>query len=103
MEVTDGHHDDGDERSGNLLVQTGHQGDDADAEQTHQRTPEVNVSDVAAVGNPFLNEVGGILVHRHAQQVLDLCGEDGDGDTAGETHNNRVGNVFDDGTQPEDA
>ena len=53
------------------------------------------------VSNPFLNEVRRHLVHLHAQQVFDLRGEDGDSDTAGESYDNGVGNVLDDGAQTE--
>ena len=35
------------------------------------------------------------------EEVFDLGGEDGDGDTAGESYHNRVGDIFDDGAEME--
>ena len=49
--------------------------------------------DVAA---PFLDEVGRYGVDGKSEEVLDLCGEDGNGNTAGESYYNRVGDVLDD-------
>ena len=61
------------------------------------------MSQVLEIGNPFLNEVAWNGIHLHAQQILYLRSEDGDGDTAGETNDDGVGNVLDDGTQAQQA
>ena len=61
------------------------------------------MSQVLEIGNPFLNEVAWNGIHLHAQQILYLCGEDGDSDTAGETNDDGVGNVLDDSTQAQQA
>ena len=98
-----GYHDDGDERTGNLLVEPGHQRDNQYAQNARQRAPQVDGGNVLEVGYPLLDEVGRHRVHAHAQQVLDLCGENGDGNTAGEPHHDGIGYVLDDGAQPEHA
>ena len=41
--------------------------------------------------------------HGQTQQVFNLCGEDGDRDTACESYHNRVGYVLDDGAQSQHA
>lgn len=56
------------------------------------------------VADPLLNEVG-----RHGffdvetEQVFDLGGENGQGDTAGETYDDGVGDVADDGAETQHA
>ena len=55
---------------------------------------------VLCIDNPFLNEVAGhSSLYLHTQQVFYLSCKDGYGDTAGETYDDRVGNVLDDGAQ----
>ena len=73
------------------------------AEDAYGSTPQVYITYIIYIGAPLLDEVGGYLCHLHAQQVLDLCGEDGDSDTAGETDHDGVGDVLDDGAQTEHA
>src|ERR1051325_7142423 len=51
----------------------------------------------------FFDEFGRNLVHTQPEKVFDLGSEDEDGDAAGETHGNRVGDVFDDGAQAREA
>ena len=53
------------------------------------------------VACPLLDEVGRHRVDGQSEEVLNLCGEDGYGDTAREAYNNRVGNVLDDSTKLE--
>ena len=43
------------------------------------------------------------MIHLHTQQVFHLCGEDSDGDTAGETYHDGVGNILDNGSQTQHA
>ena len=54
-------------------------------------------------GYPLLDEVGRNGVHLHAQQVFYLRGEDGDGNTAGESDDDGIGDVLDDGAQSENT
>ena len=51
------------------------------------------------VAAPFLDEVGRYRVDGQSEEVLYLCGEDGNGNTAGESYNNRVGDVLDDSAE----
>ena len=47
-----------------------------------------------------MRESESILHHPcQSEEVFDLGGEDSDGDTAGESHHDGIGNVLDDGTQ----
>ena len=55
------------------------------------------------VGYPLLHEIAGDCLHGQSEQVLDLCGEDGHGDTRGKAHYNGVGDILDDGSQAEYA
>ena len=55
------------------------------------------------VASPFLNEVGRHGVDVESEEVFYLCGEDGDGNTAREAHDNGVGDVFDDGAELEQS
>jgi hypothetical protein len=54
---------------------------------------------VLYVANPLLDEIGRHRVDGQSEEVLNLCGEDGYGDTACETYNNRVGDVLDDSSE----
>ena len=66
-------------------------------------TPPVDGGERTDIGNPLLNEVGRHVLHRQAEQVLDLCGEDGQGNTRGKTHHNRIRDVLDDGAKVQDT
>ena len=99
-----GHYGDNDyrdERAWDFLAYPRHEGYDDDAQQSHCRAPQVDVADVLEVGNPFLDEVGGVAAHLHSREVLYLRGEDGYGDTAGESHDDGVGNVLYNCPEPE--
>ena len=80
-----------------LVMQSDRTGDVALTADADGSTPGVDGAEGTDVGYPLLDEVAGYLVHRQAQQVLDLRGEDGQRNTAREAHDNRVGDVLDDG------
>ena len=103
QQCNDGDDDDGNERTGHFLTEFRRQYDDADADQTHKRAPQVDITEITEIGTPFCKEFSRILVHCHTEEILNLCGEDGDGDTAGETHHDGVGDVLDDGAQTKHA
>ena len=94
-----GHNDDSYERAGYLLAELRCDGDDYHAHHAHQRAPKVGGGEVLYVANPLLDEIGRHRVDGQSEEVLNLCGEDGYGDTACETYNNRVGDVFDDSSE----
>ena len=72
--------------------------DDQNASNAYEGTPEVYRTYIIYIGSPLLDEVAGHMLHRQSQQILDLGGEDGYGNTAGETYHDGVGNVLDDGS-----
>ena len=55
--------------------------------------------EMADIDNPFLDEITRNIVDRKAEKVFQLRGKDGQGNTAGESHDDRVRDVFDDGSQ----
>ena len=55
------------------------------------------------IDGPFVQESGRDALDLQAEEVLDLGREDGQGDTAGEAHDDRVGDIFDDRAQMEHA
>ena len=97
----DGHEDDGYQRPGNLLAETGCHRNDHHTDDTDERRPPVKRGEIVGVGNPFLHKIGGHLRHRQTKEVLHLGSEDGDGDTAGKAHNDGIRDVLDDGAEPE--
>ena len=53
------------------------------------------------VDRPLRKTVCGEFIDRKSEQVFDLCREDGQCNTAGETHDDRIRNEFDDTAQTE--
>ena len=99
----DGHHDDGHERSGELLADLRCVDDDEDATDTDEQGPDVHGAEVLEVDHPLADKVGRHLGNLHAEEVLDLCCEDGQRDTAREAHDDGVRDVLDDGTHAQHA
>ena len=100
----DGHQHDGNQRAGQLaqcraLRHLRPEGDDGDGTYADKGTPALDGRHAVDVGNPLLNEIRGYDGHRQAEQILDLRGEDGEGDTAGEAHDDGVRDVLDDRAQ----
>ena len=95
----DGHHDDGNERSRNLLAHLRSESDDDDAEDADNGAPEVGSREVRDIASPFLDEVRRHAFYGKSEEVLYLCGEDGHGNTARKSHHDGVGNILDDGAQ----
>ena len=93
------HHDDSHQRARNLLAESGRERDNHDAHYAHHRRPPVYRADVMEVGYPLLGEVRRYRRHSQTQQVLDLGGKDGYGDTARKSHDDRIGYILDDCTQ----
>ena len=98
-----GHQDDGDERSWNLLAELRSDGDDHHANHTDEGTPRVDGVETLEIDTPFLQEVRRIGSQCQTEEILDLSGEDGYGDTAGETYHDRIRDVLDDGTESEQS
>ena len=62
--------------------------------------PQVDACEVAGIAYPFRDEVGRHgTFYRQAEEILDLSGEDGERDTAGETYYDGIGDILDDGAQ----
>ena len=59
--------------------------------------------EILYVGSPLLEKVARHGGHLQSEEVLDLSGEDGHGNTAGETHHDGVRYKLDDGAQAEYA
>ena len=81
----------------------GHDGDDENAGHADEERQRVDGVEVPEVDGPLRETVGRELVDGETQHVFDLCGEDGEGDTAGETHDNGVGYELDDAAQAEES
>ena len=99
----DGHHDDGYERARNLLAELRRDGYHGHAQYADGGAPRVYRGEAAAVGYPFLDEVRRHFVHRQAEEVFYLGREDGHGDTARKSHDDGIGDILDDGSQPQEA
>ncbi len=54
-------------------------------------------------GSHFFNEVGGNGIKLKTEKILDLRGEDEDGDAVGETDRDRTGDIPDDRSHPRSA
>ena len=98
-----GHQDDGGQRAGNAAVHFRREHDDQDAAQAHQQRPPVDGVDVLGIDAPLAQEVRWDAFDLQAEEVLDLRGENGQCDTGGKADHDRVGDVFDDGSQVQDA
>ena len=102
-----GHHNDGDERTGQFLqdiIIAGYfrpERNDCYRADTHASTPPVDSGQRTNIGNPLLNKIARNRSHRQTEEILDLRGKDGQGDTRGKAHYNGVRNIFDDGAQME--
>ena len=79
------------------------QGDEGYGTYADGGTPGIDGGKRAEVGNPLLDEVGRHALHRQSEEILDLRGEDGQGDTRGEAHNDGIRDVLDNSTQMEHA
>ena len=97
------HHHDGNERAGYLFRHLRGEGDDGNAEEAYEHRGPVDGVEMGEVDTPFGDEVGRHAADLKAEEVLDLRGEDGDGDTAGETHHDGIGDELDDGAEAEHA
>ena len=104
-----GHHDDGNQRTGEFLQHIiitcnlrpkGNHSHRADA---HSRTPPINRWERANIGHPLLDEVAGYRGHRQSKEILYLRSKDGQRNTRGEAHHNGVRNILDDGAQMKHA
>lgn len=69
-------------------------GNDYDACHTYYGAPNVYGAEVLQVHAPFLNEIRRVGRQCQPEQVLYLCCENGYGNSACESHNNGIGNVF---------
>ena len=91
----DCHHYDSDQRTGNLFRHLRREGDQQDAEQANTKSPEVDGMSRTEIGDPFGDEICGHLIHRQAEKIFHLRGEDGQGDTTRKAYDNRVGDELD--------
>ena len=92
----------------------GGEDDDEQGAYGYDEVPGVEGADVLGVAYPFADEVAGGLegygdelaclacdLLGEAEDVGDLCGEDGDGDACGEAYDDGVGDELDDGAELE--
>ena len=104
-----GHHDDGNQASGQFLQYIiifsnhGPCGNHGYRAYAHTGTPPVYGAKVADICYPLLYKVAGHALHRQSEQILDLCGKDGQRNTAGKTYHYGVRYILDDGTQVQHA
>ena len=108
QEHSECHHNDGDQTTREFTRRTAAgdlrpEGDDRHTEHAHACTPTIDGGEGGEVGYPLLDEVGRHRYHRQAEEILDLRGEDGEGDTRRESHDDGIWDVLDDGTQMEHA
>ncbi len=97
------HHDDGNERTRNLFREPGSNGDDKDTYDTYKCIPPVDCIEVLEINYPFSYKVSRNLLasERQSEDIGNLRGEDGDGDTACETYDDGIRDKLDDGSQLE--
>ena len=89
------HQDNGNQRTRNLFGKLRCDGDNHDTGKPDQQRPEVHRIEMFEIGDPFGNEIRRDLIHCQPKKVFHLRGENGDGDTTGETDNDRVGDKLD--------
>ena len=95
-----GHDDDGQERTRQLLVDFGCEGNDEDTHNADGSRHPVDGGQMVEVDTPLGNEVSRqAALNAQTQQVFDLGRKDGDGNTAGKSHYDGVGNELDNGAQ----
>ena len=105
---SNGHDDNGNERTREFAQcraagQLRPQGDECHRANAHTGTPPVDGRQRPDVGYPFFNEVAGYVLHRQAQQVLNLSGKNRQRNTARETDDNGIRDVLDDCSQVQHA
>ncbi len=100
----EGHEDNSCQGSGDSLGD--HRGEDDDEEggEGYEGCGEVDCREITDVDAPFAEEIGGdFFGDGKAEEIRDLCGEDGEGDTGRESYDNRVGDELDDCAEAEDT
>ena len=75
------------------------EGNDSHGAHSYPGTPPVDGRKRADIGNPLLDKVAGNRGHRQSEEILNLCGEDGQRNTRGEAHNYWVRDILDDSAQ----
>ncbi len=99
-----GDENDGCERTRHLARHLRSEQDDEDAHQADAQCPEVGGVEVLEVDGPFAEEVFGKgAVDAQAEEVFDLGGEDREGDTRREAHDDGVGDELDDHAELEES
>lgn len=99
-----GHYNNGHERAGHLLRHLGRKGYYHDAQHTYRSGHPVYCVKILKVHQPFRQEVARHFARNgQAEQVLDLRGEYGHGNTARKAHHNGVRNELDDGAKMANA
>ena len=91
------HKDDGNERAWYLLIYHRSDSDDDHTQHSHYARGNVFGAEVLDIARPLAYEVrryGTLDVQ--TEEVLDLCREDGEGDTRCETNDDRIRDVADD-------
>ena len=98
-----GHDDDGDQCTGQFLIDTRGDGDDQYGDETDEECGERHGVEVGEISHPLADEIGGDIIDLQAKEVDDLCGEDGQGDTAGEADNDGIRDELDDRAEFEET
>ena len=94
------HQHNGQQRAGNFFAHLGREGYDDNAEHAHEGRYPVNGFKMLKVEHPLRQEVARHFpLNRQSEEVLDLCGENGDGNTARKAHHDGVRDELDDGAE----
>jgi hypothetical protein len=92
--------DEGNKEAGPLRPRHAQRDDDGDRSGSNRNRGRIGLRQRGAQRRDLRDEVAGKR-HAEAQQVLDLGYEDRDGDTGREAGDHRVGNVLDEGAEPQ--
>ena len=95
------HHDDGHQRARYFLEHLGREDYQQDAQRAQPHGHQVGLVKVVEIDAPLGQEVARQIGQAQAQQVVDLRREDGQGDAAGESHHDGVGDEADDRAEVE--
>ena len=96
-----GRDDDSDKKARPPWAQSAKTNDDANGKNRQSDRCRLDRSDVLANGPKLRHKCGGLLGDIKSEQLLDLAGEDNDGDSGSKPDCDRKWNVFDIGAEPE--
>ena len=96
-----GDQDYGHERARQAFRHLGGEDDDGEGDKADGQRQPVNIAQVGQVDAPFGDELRGDVLQPQPEEVVDLGGEDGQGDTGGEADDDGVWDELDDRAEPE--